>query len=95
MVVGSARLELRLDACRSLKDKRQIVRSLLERLRHRYNAAAAEVGAHEQWNQAVIGLACVSNDAAHAREMIEEIVRFVEGDGRCEMIDIKMEMGHY
>lgn len=93
MVVASARLELRLEECRSLKDKRQIVRSLMERLRHRFNLAAAEVDAQDQWNRAVIGLACVSNDRAHAREMIEEAVRFVEWDGRCEIVEREVNLG--
>ena len=85
MVIGRAELELLLPASYSLKDKRQILRSLLERLRHRFNLAAAEVDAHEQWNRAVIGIACVSNDPGHARQILDEALRFVEGDGRCEI----------
>ena len=93
MFVGRAELELILDGCFSLKDKRQILRSLLERLRHRFNLAVAEVDGQEHWNRAVIGLACVSNDAAHARRVLDEAMRFIESDGRCEIASRSMEVG--
>ncbi len=85
VIVGWAELDLLLPGSNSLKDKRQVLRSLLERLRNRFNLAAAEVSAQEQWSRAVIGLACVSNDHAHARQILDEAIRFVEGDGRCEI----------
>ena len=85
-IVARAELELLFPGCYSLKDRRQVLRSLLERLRHRYNLAAAEVGGQEHWNHAVIGLAAVSNDQTHARRILEEAVRFVENDGRCEIV---------
>lgn len=93
MFVGRAELELILDGCFSLKDKRQILRSLLERLRHRFNLAVAEVDGQDLWNRAVIGLACVSNDAAHARRVLDEAMRFIESDGRCEIVSRSMEVG--
>lgn len=92
MRVGRAELDLLLPAGHSLKDKRQILRSLLERLRHRFNIAAAEIGAQDKLNRAEIGLACVSGDAGHARRVIEEAVRFVENDGRCEIAGRRIEV---
>ncbi|MGE5528479.1 MAG: DUF503 domain-containing protein [Patescibacteria group bacterium] len=92
MVTGRAELELLLPGCLSLKDKRRILRSLLERLRNRYHLAAAEVGAEGQWQRAVVGLACVTNDRAHARRMLDEAVRFAEADGRCEVIVTRLEV---
>ncbi|MGE5549140.1 MAG: DUF503 domain-containing protein [Bacteroidota bacterium] len=92
MVIGSAELELLLPSCLSLKDKRQILKSLLERLRHRFNLAAAEVGGQEQWQRAVIGVACVSNDPEHVREILAQIMRFIECDGRCEIARASVEL---
>lgn len=59
MTVGVLRVCLRLEGCRSLKDKRQILRSLLEGLRQDYKASVAEVGDHDLWGSAEIGVAVV------------------------------------
>jgi uncharacterized protein YlxP (DUF503 family) len=69
---------LRIPESGSLKDKRQVVRSLLQRIRNTYQAAAAEVGENDAWQIATIGVAVVSNSAAHCREMLDEIVAFAE-----------------
>ncbi len=92
MFVGRAELELLLPESYSLKDKRQVLRSLLVRLRQRLNLAAAEVGGQEQWNRAVLGLAAVGNEAAHVREVLDQALRLVEQDGSCEIIRREMEV---
>ena len=78
MYVATAVITFRLDASGSLKDKRQVTKSVLARLRNQFSVAAAEVGALESWNLAVIGLAYVSNDANHAQEVIEHATRYIE-----------------
>ena len=78
MVIGACRVELELAENYSLKGKRQIVRSVTTRLRTQFNLAVAEVDENEIWNRAVLGIACVSNDAQHAREMLDKAVRFIE-----------------
>ena len=80
MVVGTLLIELRLPGNHSLKGKRQVVKSLLARLHNRYNVAAAEVDNNDRWQVATIGVACVSNSAPHAREILENVVAFVEAD---------------
>jgi uncharacterized protein YlxP (DUF503 family) len=69
---------LRLPASRSLKDKRQVVRSLSERLRRQFNVAVAEIEDQDIWQSAVLGLAVVSNDAGHATRMLERILEVIE-----------------
>jgi uncharacterized protein YlxP (DUF503 family) len=78
MVIGACRVELELAENYSLKGKRQIVRSVTTRLRTQFNLAVAEVDENEIWNRAVLGIACVSNDSQHAREMLDKAVRFIE-----------------
>ena len=63
---------------RSLKDKRQIVRSVLDQTRRRFNVSIAEVDALDLYQRIVFGLAVVSTTAAHARAMLDEIIRFIE-----------------
>jgi uncharacterized protein len=78
MVVGVCRIELHLAENHSLKGKRQVVRSLVSRLQNQFNLAVAEVEEQDVWQTAIIGLACVSNQGAHAHQMLERAVRFVE-----------------
>ena len=69
---------LHLPACRSLKEKRQVVRSLTERLRRQFNVAVAEVEEQDTWQTAVLGLVVVSNDGGHAQRQLDRIVESIE-----------------
>jgi uncharacterized protein YlxP (DUF503 family) len=77
MTVGVCRVTLRLPENGSLKGKRQVLRSLTQRLRNKFNVAVAEVGDNERWQIATIGVTCVSNDARHAREQLDRVVAFI------------------
>ncbi len=78
MTVGVARLGLYLEGTTSLKDKRSIVRSLVQRVRDKFNVAVAEVADLNDIRAATIAIVCVSNSAPHADEMLATVVRFVE-----------------
>ncbi len=80
MTVGICRMSLRLPGSRSLKDKRQVVRSVVERVRHRFNVSMAEVDDLERWQVASLGFCCVSNDRAHVEAMLAKVVAFIEGE---------------
>ena len=69
---------LHLAASHSLKDKRQVVRSLAERLRRQFNVAVAEVEEQDSWQTVVLGLAVVSNEAGHAARQLDRIVEAIE-----------------
>jgi uncharacterized protein YlxP (DUF503 family) len=93
MIVGVCRLTLSIPGSYSLKDKRRVVKSLVERIRHRYNVAAAEVDEHEIWNAAVIGVSCVSTSGAHAHEILDHVVAFVDnGHEDGELVDHTVEI---
>ena len=62
---------------RSLKDKRRAVKSIIGKVRNRFNVSIAEVDANDVWQSAVIGMACVSNDAAHAHGLLEKAVQMI------------------
>jgi uncharacterized protein YlxP (DUF503 family) len=59
-----------------LKDKRQVVRSLSQRIRNKFQAAVAEVGDNDAWQVATIGIAVVSNSHRHCEEVLDEVARF-------------------
>ena len=80
MIVGTARLTLYLPENYSLKDKRHDVKSLIARTVNQFHVAAAEVGDHDNWTQAIIGVAYVSTEARHANEVLSKVVNFIENN---------------
>ncbi len=95
MTVGMLLLRLRLPENQSLKGKRGVIKSLIARLQNRYNVAAAEVGENDRWQAAEIGVACVSNSAPHARQVLENVVAFVERERLdAEVVDYEIEIIH-
>ena len=77
MIVGVCRLVFALPGVSSLKEKRSIVRKVIDRVRAKFNVAIAEVASMDSHRQAVIGLAVVSNESRHANSMIDTIVSYV------------------
>jgi len=86
-------LTLHLSSAQSLKDKRAVVRSLVERLRKRLDLSAAEVGLQDDPRRAQIGFATVSETPSMARELAERALRFAEQQliGRAEIVDTAIE----
>ena len=94
MVIGVCKVVLAIDEAYSLKEKRHIVKSLIERIKSRFNASIAEVDLNDKWNRAVIGISCVSNKSGHADSMMANIVNFIENDGRAVLFDYSTEIIH-
>jgi uncharacterized protein YlxP (DUF503 family) len=76
--VGVARVSIYLEKSFSLKDKRQMVRSITAKVRNQFNAGIAEVEDLNDMRVATLGIVCISNDAAHASEMLANIIGFIE-----------------
>ena len=74
MHIATLEVRLHLPDARSLKDKRQVVKSILDRARHRFQVAAAEVGENDVHRIAVLGFAAVSGSLAHAEEVIQKLL---------------------
>ena len=92
MIIGSFRVRLLLGEARSLKDKRQVVQSIKDRLRNAFNVSVAEVEALDNRQVAVLGFAVVSNDGQHAREQLNSIVNALRAHPVAEFIDHEMEV---
>jgi len=73
--VGVITLELRLDESHSLKDKRQVVKSLKDRLQGKFNVAVAEIDHQELWQRGLVAVATVSADQAHAQQVLQNVER--------------------
>ena len=92
MIVGSLRVRLLIREARSLKDKRQVVQSVKDRLRERFNVSVAEVEAQEHRQLAVIGVAMVGAEAGHVRGALQQIAELLRRHPVAEFIDCEMEV---
>lgn len=95
MKVATARIVLSLPGNSSLKGKRKVVRRILDKVRHRFNAAIAEVDDMDVHQRAVLGIAVVSNDARHANSMIDTVQEFVSTATDAVVVERRMEMLHF
>ena len=75
MPVACLMLELRIEAARSLKDKRQVVRSVKDRLRAHFNVSVAELDAVNAWQRATIGVAGISDSRDYLKGLMEKVER--------------------
>jgi uncharacterized protein YlxP (DUF503 family) len=92
MIVGSLRVRLLVRESRSLKDKRQVVRSIKDRLHNEFNVSVAEVDALDHRQLVVLGLAMVSNEAGHVRAAFERIVSALRAHPVAEFVDHEVEV---
>lgn len=79
MVVGMLRIVLAIPEARSLKDKRSVVRRVIDRARAKFNVAAAETGMLDAHRRAELGFVLVSNDRRHVQSMLDHVSAFVAG----------------
>jgi uncharacterized protein YlxP (DUF503 family) len=88
MDVGHLQVELRLPASRSLKDKRAVVKPILEGARRRYQVAAAEVGYQDKWQRAELGFAAVAGSSGHVTNVLQSVERFVWSFPEVEVLGV-------
>jgi uncharacterized protein YlxP (DUF503 family) len=92
MIVGSLRVRLLLREARTLKDKRQVVQGIKDRLRQRFNVSVAEVEEQDNRQLAVLGFAMVCNEAGPVRSTFEQILNALRGHPVAEFLDHEMEV---
>jgi uncharacterized protein len=73
MPIGLLTLEIHIPDARSLKDKRQVLRSLKDRLRANFNVAVAELEHQETWQRSRVGVVSISNDGKHLEESLQAV----------------------
>ena len=96
MTIGVAGVTLLFESTGSLKDKRQVVRSITKRVRNQFNVAIAEVEDLNDMRMATLGLTCISNSAPHADEMLAKAILFIERNVEFGVLgDIETELIPY
>ncbi|MCL0068109.1 DUF503 domain-containing protein [Peptococcaceae bacterium] len=92
MVVGTLTVELFIFGSRTLKDKRRILKSILDRVKSRFNVSIAEVDSHDMWQRSVLGIACVSNQVAHVQSVLSSVEKFISHQRDAEIISLHTEI---
>jgi hypothetical protein len=91
MIVGVCTIELRIRDSRSLKTKRQVLKSITSRVKNNFNVAIAEVDYQDKWQRALLGIAVVSTAMDHANGTLNKVVNFVESMYLAELLDYHIE----
>ncbi len=94
MIVGVARLKVRMPGNHSLKGKRRIIKSLFGQVRSRFNVAISEVGYHDLWQSAEIGLSAIGNNEPTINSALDKTLDFIERVCVAEIVDSEIEIIH-
>lgn len=91
MIVGVLKAQLNLHGISSLKDKRSIVKSLIGRLRSRFNISVSEISRMDSKQVAIIGISTASNDTLFINQYFDAIINFMQKDGRFYLGQVERE----
>lgn len=92
MIVGVCTVELFIPEGHSLKGKRQVLQSLKNRLREKFNLSVAEVGEQDLWQKSILGLACVANESAHVNQVLDQALNLIRGVPTIELVRSRIEL---
>ncbi|MEA2039308.1 MAG: DUF503 domain-containing protein [Thermodesulfobacteriota bacterium] len=92
MVVGTIKIEFHLSDNRSLKGKRKIVKSMVGKVRSRFNVSIAEVGSNDKWQKIELGISAVGNDRRHIDSSLNNILGFLDSLYLAEIVSTDMEI---
>ena len=92
MVIGLGIIVFRIHDCRSLKEKRRIVKPIIRQIQNHFNVSVAEVGAQDVYQKSEIGFSLVGSDRRTVNSKIDKILNMVENLGLAEVVNSEMEI---
>jgi uncharacterized protein YlxP (DUF503 family) len=92
IIVGLCTIELFIPDSQSLKDKRQVLLSVKDRLHQKFNLSVAEVDGQELWQKAVLGLVCVANDGRHVNHVLDQALNMIRSNPAIEIVQSRVEL---
>jgi uncharacterized protein YlxP (DUF503 family) len=92
VVVGTLKVNFHLTDNRSLKGKRKVVRSMVDKVKSRFNVSVAEVGANDKWQRIELGISAVGNDKRHVDSSLNHVLGFLDSLCLAEVIHTEMEI---
>ncbi len=91
MHIGALTVTIDIPGSQSLKDKRHVVRGLLESIRGKFNVSAAEVGELDMWQRATLAFVIVSNDTSFVDQVLAKVADTIESEPRCSILNTEQE----
>ncbi len=95
MVVGVCHLDVLIEGVGSLKGKRQVMKSLIERVKQRFNVSISEVGDHDIWQRAQIGISVVGSDQEALDSVLSKLLSFIEETNLVQILKSNVEFVHF
>ena len=92
IIVGLCTVELFIPGSQSLKDKRQVLLSLKDRLREQFNLSVAEVDGQDLWQKTVLGLACVAYEGRYVNQVCDQALNLIRNVPAVEIIQCRVEL---
>ncbi|MDE0087038.1 MAG: DUF503 domain-containing protein [Candidatus Poribacteria bacterium] len=91
MHIGVCKIKLYLPESQSLKEKRRVIKSIIARLKNRFNVAIAEIEAQDVHQSAVLGAVTVANEVKFVDKILAQCVKFIEENSSVVLIDYETE----
>jgi uncharacterized protein YlxP (DUF503 family) len=92
IIVGLCTIELFIPDSQSLKNKRQVLLSVKDRLHEKFNLSVAEVDGQDLWQKAVLALACVANDGRHVNQVLDQALNLIRSNPAVEIVQSRVEL---
>lgn len=91
MFVGICTVELFIPDSGSLKGKRQVIKSIKDRIRQNYNVSVAEIDGHDLWQKVILGIACVGVEKRYMNGVLDKIIDLLQGNHSVELLKYNIE----
>jgi hypothetical protein len=91
LVIGTCKVTLHIPDGGSLKAKREVLRSLKDRVKNKFNVSIAEVDDCDLWQRSTLGIAVVSKDSKFANQVISNVVGLIESNGDISLLDVETD----
>lgn len=92
MIIGICTCEIFIFNSNSLKSKRSVVKSIIEKSKNRFNISIAEVGDNDKWQKSIIAFSTISNEQKVVEETMDKVINFFDSYSEIEIISIKREL---
>jgi uncharacterized protein YlxP (DUF503 family) len=92
LIIGTGKIYMYASWVHSLKEKRMVVKSIKDKVKHRFNISIAEVENLDMHQSIVIGIACVSNSSKHANSCIQNVIEYIEQNTDAVIENIELEV---
>jgi hypothetical protein len=89
MLLGICTINLYFSNSQSLKDKRNIIKSVKSRIRNHFNVSVSEINNHDLWKNTTLGIACIGNEKRYLNDVLNKVIKFIDQQNHLQLIDFK------